>query len=70
VRISTNGGSQPRWRRDGKELFYLAPDGSIMGVPISMTASGLQAQAPAALWACDVEVMIRCGPFFVALNLA
>jgi Tol biopolymer transport system component len=29
-RISRNGGTLPRWRRDGKELFYLAPGGRIM----------------------------------------
>jgi serine/threonine protein kinase/Tol biopolymer transport system component len=34
-RISNNGGSQPRWRRDGKELFYIAPDGALMAVPIA-----------------------------------
>jgi len=32
VRVSTNGGSQPRWRGDGGELFYLALDGSMMSV--------------------------------------
>jgi eukaryotic-like serine/threonine-protein kinase len=30
--ISTGGGSLPRWRRDGKELFYLAADGELMSV--------------------------------------
>jgi DNA-binding winged helix-turn-helix (wHTH) protein/Tol biopolymer transport system component len=34
-RISTNGGSQPRWRRDRKELIYLALDGTFMTVPMS-----------------------------------
>jgi Tol biopolymer transport system component len=29
-----NGGSQPRWRRDGRELFYLAADGKLMSVPV------------------------------------
>ena len=33
--VSTEGGSQPRWRRDGKELFYLAADGRLMTVPIA-----------------------------------
>ena len=33
LRISTNGGLQPRWRGDGKELFYLALDGTMMAVP-------------------------------------
>ncbi len=32
--ISTAGGSSPRWRRDGKELFYLASDGTMMAVPV------------------------------------
>jgi hypothetical protein len=32
-RISTQGGDFARWRRDGKELFYLAPDNLLMAVP-------------------------------------
>jgi len=35
LRLSTNGGGQPRWRKDGRELFYLALDGTMMAVPIS-----------------------------------
>ena len=33
-RISNGGGGQPQWRGDGKELFYLALDGSMMAVEI------------------------------------
>lgn len=33
-RISTDGGSQPTWRADGRELFYLAPDDTLIAVPI------------------------------------
>jgi Tol biopolymer transport system component len=40
VRISTNGGTQVRWRRDGKELFYIAMDGRLMSVPLSFDAQG------------------------------
>ena len=29
-RISPNGGGRPRWRRDGKELYYVALDGKLM----------------------------------------
>jgi len=32
--VSTGGGTQPRWRPDGRELFYLAPDGKMMSVSI------------------------------------
>ena len=33
--ISRDGGSQPRWRRDGKELFYLPPDGKLMSADVT-----------------------------------
>ena len=32
--ISTGGGSDPHWRRDGRELFYLREDRHLMAVPI------------------------------------
>jgi Tol biopolymer transport system component/DNA-binding winged helix-turn-helix (wHTH) protein len=34
-RISANGGSQPRWRRDGKELYYLAQNDCLMAAGIA-----------------------------------
>jgi eukaryotic-like serine/threonine-protein kinase len=37
VRISEGGGFSPRWRRDGRELFYLTADGSVMSVAIETT---------------------------------
>jgi eukaryotic-like serine/threonine-protein kinase len=36
--LTTAGGSQPRWRPDGKELFYVALDGRLMAVPIAVGA--------------------------------
>jgi hypothetical protein len=39
IPVSTNGGTQVRWRSDGQELFFLAPDDRIMSVPIRI-ASG------------------------------
>lgn len=38
--VSSGGGSQPRWRRDGKELFYIAPDGKLMAVDVKAPLSG------------------------------
>jgi serine/threonine protein kinase len=32
--VSKDGGISPRWRRDGKELFYLSPDGTLMAVEV------------------------------------
>jgi dipeptidyl aminopeptidase/acylaminoacyl peptidase len=42
--ISSGGGAQVRWCRDGKELFYIALDGRLMAVPIQLT-SGVQSVA-------------------------
>ena len=32
--VSTGGGTQPLWARNGQELFYLAPDGALMSVRV------------------------------------
>jgi len=37
--VSTNGGSQPRWRQDGRELFYVAPDLKLMSVEVRTGAT-------------------------------
>ena len=42
--ISTEGGTQPQWRRDGKELFYVSTDGKLIAVP---TALGLRIEVGA-----------------------
>jgi serine/threonine protein kinase/dipeptidyl aminopeptidase/acylaminoacyl peptidase len=34
--ISNSGGVRPRWRQDGKELYYLALDGKLMAVDITL----------------------------------
>jgi serine/threonine-protein kinase len=49
--MSTNGGREPVWARKGPELFYLAPDGTLMGVPVTVGVGGatFAAGAPAAL---------------------
>ena len=39
ARISAAGGTHPRWRRDGKELFYVSVDGKLVSVDVSATAS-------------------------------
>jgi Tol biopolymer transport system component len=50
--VSTNGGAQPRWRSDGKEIFYIGLDSRLMAVPISVAANGqtLEPGQPTALF--------------------
>jgi eukaryotic-like serine/threonine-protein kinase len=40
--VSTSGGSHPRWRRDGKELYYLSPDNTIMAASIDFKGSTVE----------------------------
>ena len=48
--LSNAGGMQPRWRADGRELYYLAPDGTMMAVEITSPPPALKASAPRALF--------------------
>jgi serine/threonine protein kinase len=50
IPISTSGGVYARWSRDGKELYYLAPDATMMAAPIRRTPTTLSADAPVALF--------------------
>jgi Tol biopolymer transport system component len=47
--VSNGGGDQPRWRGDGKELFYLSADGKIVAVPVKEGAN-FNSGAPVALF--------------------
>ena len=49
IQLSTKGGSSPRWRSDGKELFYTEPDGTLMAVPVQ-SIEPLEFGAPVALF--------------------
>ena len=52
-KISIGGGQLPRWRRDGKELFYLSPDHKLMAVAVKAapgTHSAFETAAPEALF--------------------
>ena len=48
--VSTAGGVFARWRRDGRELYYLAPTGAMMAAPIAVTGTTLAPGAPVALF--------------------
>jgi dipeptidyl aminopeptidase/acylaminoacyl peptidase len=54
--LSNGGGDQPKWRSDGKELFYLAPDGKIMVTSVNLGAS-FDASTPTALFQANPREM-------------
>jgi hypothetical protein len=47
--VSTNGGRWPRWRRDGRELFYISGDGTLTAVTIQ-AAGTLEVGLPVPLF--------------------
>ena len=64
--VSRDGGRYPRWRRDGKELFYLSPEGTMMAVGFDAT-NGDAEGVPRALF----PTQLRDGnsrPYAVAKN--
>jgi eukaryotic-like serine/threonine-protein kinase len=48
--ISTTGGTFPRWRRDGREIVYLAPDGKLIAVAVNGTGASLAITGTEALF--------------------
>jgi eukaryotic-like serine/threonine-protein kinase len=52
--ISTGGGAEPRWRRDGKELYYISGDGKLMDVAVTANPE-FRAAAPKVLFAVPLQ---------------
>ena len=67
--ISGNGGTKPRWRADGRELFYVAPDGMLMSVGVK-PGENFEASAPVALFKTGIPRAGAAGTYAYALNYA
>jgi hypothetical protein len=39
-KVSTNGGTQPRWSADGREIYFVAPDDTLMAAPVAGDVKG------------------------------
>lgn len=55
AQLSTGGGTFPRWRRDGREILYLAPDQTLMSVAVSGSGRTFQAGATRPLFKMAVQ---------------
>ena len=53
--VSTSGGSQPKWRRDGQEIFYLDPGGELMAAKVKQNGSALAIDATHPLFQAHME---------------
>ncbi len=48
--VSTQGGQEPMWRADGKEIFYLSPDAKMMAAPVVAGTTSFQSGTPVTLF--------------------
>jgi hypothetical protein len=65
-RISNNGGTQPRWRGDGKEIFYLGADRKMMAAPIISTGAHFESGTPGALFQTKMaSIDGELGPYII-----
>ncbi len=53
--ISVGGGAAPIWSKDGKEMFYLAPDKKLMSVDVKTAGGSIEQGVPKPLFATDVD---------------
>ena len=61
--ISTNGGAEPHWRRGGRELLYLSPNGLLMAVTVT---GAWEASRPTTLFHIDVPDVVGRGDYTVS----
>jgi Tol biopolymer transport system component len=62
--VSTGGGEQPRWRADGKELFYFSSDYKMMAAPVT-TGTNFDAGVPVVLFQGIPRQPVLVFDFFV-----
>jgi Tol biopolymer transport system component len=63
--VSTTGGGMPRWRADGKELFYIAADSKLMAVDVT-TGATFRSGVPHALF--STSILTSMGSFRYAVT--
>ena len=59
--VSAEGGSTPAWRADGKELYWVGPDGTLMAASVELQAAGVRRGRTEALFRLPAED--RCAYF-------
>jgi Tol biopolymer transport system component len=61
--VSRGGGTEPRWRGDGREIFYIDPKGILTAVPVS-TEGTFSAGSPSPLFPIRGRAPISSSDFF------
>jgi hypothetical protein len=70
--VSSGGGVQPRWSPDGKELFYVAPDGALMALTVqtrgTVWSSGPPTRLFAGAYATRDGQLVSAGPQYDTID--
>lgn len=59
--VSIGGGTQPRWSRDGKTIYYVANNNELMAVEVDGRGSRVEAKTPRALFRVNLVIGSRQG---------
>jgi Tol biopolymer transport system component len=54
LRVSTDGGVSPRWSADGNEIYFIAPNGTMMAASVARAGSTLTLGKPTRLFATNI----------------
>jgi hypothetical protein len=68
VRVSAAGGGWPRWRADGKELFYLSDNDTLMAVTVNSQSTGFEVGTARALFRIRRRPFVRLDAFPYAVS--
>jgi Tol biopolymer transport system component len=53
--VSTGSGVAPRWSANGKELYFIAPDGSLMAAAVTTSGAAFEATIPVKLFSTQIR---------------
>jgi eukaryotic-like serine/threonine-protein kinase len=65
--VSSNGGTTPKWRRDGKELFFADPQDNIVAVDVNTAGNAVKLGTPHTLFQA-VGIQRDFGPYDVTAD--
>jgi len=68
VQVSANGGDSPRWRRDGKELFYVSADSKMMAVDVNGSGPAFSVGSPSPLFGVRIRDQFLGIPYDVSAD--
>jgi Tol biopolymer transport system component len=61
--VSTAGGDWPRWRRDGKEIFYLAPDNTLIAAAVNGEGTAFEVGGATPLFKTSPRLLSSSGAY-------